>query len=205
MTLTQERRAEEASRLRAHILEATLEIAKEAGWESVTIRKIAQRIRYTNPVIYRHFKNKKAILAHLCLMGLEKLQAYTQREAELAANGRDWLEKGAEGYWKFAMDEPELYQLIFSGRSLENELEPLSQMGKAMFQGGIEMIQRMNPSLSYDECHDFLANFFSLLHGYVHLAMHDRLFTEEGGRQAAHRSMQRAVRRLAQQIRTTTS
>lgn len=35
---------------------------KNEGWQSLSIRKIADAIEYSIPVIYDHFENKEAIL-----------------------------------------------------------------------------------------------------------------------------------------------
>jgi hypothetical protein len=47
---------------RANILEASLDIVKEEGWAALSMRKIADKIEYTAPIIYEYFENKEAIL-----------------------------------------------------------------------------------------------------------------------------------------------
>ncbi|MEL6653646.1 MAG: helix-turn-helix domain-containing protein [Bacteroidota bacterium] len=54
---------------REAIMEAALEIAREESWEKVTIRKIADRILYTPPIVYEHFKNKDDLLKQLVERG----------------------------------------------------------------------------------------------------------------------------------------
>jgi AcrR family transcriptional regulator len=39
----------------------------EEGFDSVTMRAIAERIEYTPTAIYHHFKNKNALLSELCM------------------------------------------------------------------------------------------------------------------------------------------
>ena len=50
---------------RTNILEASIDIVKEEGWQALSMRKIADKIEYTAPIIYEYFANKDAILTNL--------------------------------------------------------------------------------------------------------------------------------------------
>ncbi len=47
------------------ILDRTLELVRESGLAGLTIRRIAQRVGFTEAAVYRHFPSKKALLAAL--------------------------------------------------------------------------------------------------------------------------------------------
>jgi AcrR family transcriptional regulator len=51
------------------ILAAARDIAAQEGWQAVTIRKVADRIEYSRPMIYEHFENKDAVLLELMREG----------------------------------------------------------------------------------------------------------------------------------------
>jgi AcrR family transcriptional regulator len=57
-----ERRQREKESIRANILQAAFTLAKTEGWGSLSIRKIADAIEYSAPVVYDYFENKEAIL-----------------------------------------------------------------------------------------------------------------------------------------------
>ena len=40
---------------RSNILDASLQIVKEEGWQALSMRKIADIIEYTAPMIYEYF------------------------------------------------------------------------------------------------------------------------------------------------------
>ena len=63
----------ELTKRKDEILERTLEIVRDSGLAGVTTRRIAERVGFSEPALYRYFPNKQAIL--LALMGLleEKL------------------------------------------------------------------------------------------------------------------------------------
>ena len=44
------------------ILEKTIELLREAGLAGLTMKKVAERVGFTEPAIYRHFPNKQALL-----------------------------------------------------------------------------------------------------------------------------------------------
>ncbi len=57
---------ERVARLKANthkrILDAAMAIVRDEGWQELSIRKIADTIEYTPPVIYCYFLNKEAVL-----------------------------------------------------------------------------------------------------------------------------------------------
>jgi AcrR family transcriptional regulator len=55
----QQKRSEEVRRL---IIETTVQIIKDEGFDSVSIRKIGDRMGYSTGVIYYHFKDKQEII-----------------------------------------------------------------------------------------------------------------------------------------------
>ncbi|HRK75338.1 MAG TPA: TetR/AcrR family transcriptional regulator [Rhodothermales bacterium] len=92
----------------ANILDAALQIAKTDGWNGLTIRKIAQRIEYSTPMIYAHFSGKEDLLCRLMLMGYQRLkQAISSEQCTRSP------EVLAKKYAQFALEHTTLYQLMF--------------------------------------------------------------------------------------------
>ena len=98
---------------RANILDAALQIVKEEGWQALSMRKIADVIEYTAPIIYEYFSNKEAILLELTRKGYLIL-AKDLREAKSKHRlPAKQLEAMWEAYWNFAFANKELYQGMF--------------------------------------------------------------------------------------------
>ena len=57
-----ERKQRQKEEVRSSILNAAWRLVESDGWQSLTMRKIADAIEYSAPVIYDHFANKEAIL-----------------------------------------------------------------------------------------------------------------------------------------------
>jgi len=51
--------------LRCSILEAAWQLVLQEGWQALSMRKIAEAIKYSVPVIYDHFTDIGAILLEL--------------------------------------------------------------------------------------------------------------------------------------------
>lgn len=98
---------------RCNILEAALHIAKEEGWQSLSMRKIADKIEYTAPIIYEYFNSKDAILKQLATQGFLMLSKDVSEARNRFAEPEARLEAMWIAYWEFAFREPELYQLMF--------------------------------------------------------------------------------------------
>ena len=69
----QERRERELAERRQVIVDAARELAEAEGWESVTTRRLADRIEYSQPVLYSHFEGKDAIVTAVALEGYGEL------------------------------------------------------------------------------------------------------------------------------------
>lgn len=51
-----------ASTRQDEILDRTFELLRESGMAGLTMKKVAERVGFTEPAIYRHFPNKQALL-----------------------------------------------------------------------------------------------------------------------------------------------
>ena len=98
---------------RMNILDAAFRIVKEEGWDALSMRKIADAIEYTAPIIYEYFDNKDAILLELTRRGYMLLT----RDLEEARNAHRLPAKQLEAmwvaYWNFAFANQEYYKLMY--------------------------------------------------------------------------------------------
>jgi len=98
---------------RNNILDASLGIVKEEGWPALSMRKIADKIEYTAPIIYEYFNNKEAILQELTRRGYQKLAQQMTDASNLFTDPCRQLEAMWLAYWNFAFAEKELYQVMY--------------------------------------------------------------------------------------------
>jgi len=154
---------------RANILEASLEIVKEDGWQALSMRKIADKIEYTAPIIYEYFANKEGILLELTRKGNVLLLA----DFKAAKASQDTAEKQLEAmwvsYWDFAFANTELYKLMFgvdTSCCSQQKALPEAEAARNLLNEAIaEVMHDKSPS---DEiiCRKYFT-FWSIIHGLI--------------------------------------
>jgi AcrR family transcriptional regulator len=98
---------------RCNILIAAYDIVKEEGWHGLNMRKIADRIEYTAPIIYEYFSNKDAILNELTKKGFSNLTQQIKAAKQNAGNPEEALADMWLAFWNYAFTDKELYQVMF--------------------------------------------------------------------------------------------
>ena len=98
---------------REEILQAAKELFLEQGYDSTTIRRIADRVGISAPALYLYFKDKEAIMLALCDQTFGFL---TDRMTEIENQGLPPIERlrhCGEAYVRFALANPREYWLTF--------------------------------------------------------------------------------------------
>lgn len=106
------RRARERQRVRDRILDAARELFAAEGYEAVTIRRVADAIEYTPPVIYQHFADKAALLREICVADF---RAFARAFGDVAKEPDPVrrVQRMGEAYVEFALTHPNHYRLMF--------------------------------------------------------------------------------------------
>src|SRR5882762_8771241 len=168
-----DRKLRQKEEVRASILDSAWEMVITEGWPSLSIRKIADAIEYSVPVIYSHFENKDAILLEFNRKGFQLL-------AESMAEARKGKEEPAEqiramgrAYWDFAFKNKEYYQLMF-GLGIPtcetvSKIPAILSYSEEIIGSIIAMVEpgkkpSFDPFLKYQ-------SFWSMLHGLVSINM----------------------------------
>ncbi len=107
-----ERRIRERLDTRQSILATARELFLLKGFEATTIRNIAEKIEYSPSTIYQHFKDKNEIFYTIHSEAFAELVRYLNA-SEMHKNPMDQLIALGQIYIQFAMENPELYDLMF--------------------------------------------------------------------------------------------
>jgi AcrR family transcriptional regulator len=164
-----ERRLRQKEEIRSSILNTAWQMVKDEGWQSLSIRKIADAIEYSVPVIYDHFENKEAILFEFGKDGFRMLTKKIQQAKEKSDDPGEQLKLIADAYWNFAFKNKEYYQLMYGigmqGCEIEKCLPERTTFRKLVMEPITMIIEQgsnpdTNPCLKY-------YTFWSILHGLV--------------------------------------
>ncbi|SDL16255.1 transcriptional regulator, TetR family [Glycomyces sambucus] len=110
---TQQRRERERAQRETLIVNAAREMAEADGWPAVTVRRLAERIEYSQPVLYSHFAGRGAIVDAVALLGIGELAASLEAARVGAAPGEE-LEAVAQAYLDFAAEHPAVFEAAFT-------------------------------------------------------------------------------------------
>src|ERR1700761_1979514 len=108
-----ERRGRERAEREHRIVAAARMIAEREGWEAVTIRRLAEEIEYSQPVLYSHFENRDAIVAAVAVEGFQELAVALREAAKGSSGRRNALKNVAMAYLAVALNHPTLYEAMF--------------------------------------------------------------------------------------------
>jgi len=170
MTVTDRKSRERAER-EGRIVAAARAIAESEGWEAVTIRRLANEIEYSQPVLYSHFASRDAIVAAVALEGFKELAAALRAAAEAADGQRDALMRVARGYFAFALSRPALYDAMFI---LPTQLMFAEAETRAELRDGFEAITAVVSPFCTD-VEIVTETFWAALHGLAELERSGRV------------------------------
>lgn len=108
-----ERRVREKESLRQEIIDAAREIFVAEGYESLSMRKVAERIEYSPTTIYLHFKDKTELLREVCEEAFTKLGDAVRDAKETGIDSMDVMMKGLNAYIRFGLENPHHYEVAF--------------------------------------------------------------------------------------------
>ena len=108
-----ERKLRDKQARRAQIVTAARRIAELEGWPNVTVRRLADEISYSQPVLYAHFGSREGIVAAVAIEGFQELGLALEKVRKRAKRGSA-IASVANAYLDFAASSPALYEAMFS-------------------------------------------------------------------------------------------
>jgi AcrR family transcriptional regulator len=200
---SKERIARLKEETRMNILVAALRIGEEEGWEAVSMRKIADAIEYTAPIIYEYFENKDAIILELTRVGYLKLIAKLEEAKAEHDSPEKQLEAMWLAYWNFAFAKKGLYQLMF-GVSTSCHCEMVNTMPEAekqwdLFVEVIGKLMHIDDLESEEICFRYFT-FWSVVHGLISINILSRGSSDEMNRQILMNAITGIIRSMKDKV-----
>ncbi|MFI0980917.1 TetR/AcrR family transcriptional regulator [Streptomyces sp. NPDC021093] len=179
MSVQERKQRERADRERL-IVATARELAEQQGWDAVTTRRLAERIEYSQPVLYSHFRGKREIIGAVALEGATEMAAALRAATPAADGPRARVTALARTYLDFAVHNPAVYDAMFQldgGLAFANEdtPQPLKDAFGALLETLGEVAgEGVHPAL-------FTEVFWAALHGLATLTRAGRLPPEDTG------------------------
>lgn len=99
--------------LRESLIAITMQQAEVKGLGELSLRAIAKEAGVSAPALYRHFKDKEALLAAAAEHGFQELLAWLEFAAPPALPVRQRLKRFCQAYLRFMLSYPLYFQLMF--------------------------------------------------------------------------------------------
>ncbi|MFJ3224445.1 TetR/AcrR family transcriptional regulator [Streptomyces sp. NPDC086783] len=179
MSVKERKERERAERERL-IVATARELAEDQGWDAVTTRRLAERIEYSQPVLYSHFRSKKEIIGAVALDGATEMAVALRAATSSADDPRARVTALARGYLDFAERNRAVYDALFQldgglAYAREDTPKPLKDAFAALLECLGEVAgDGVDPGL-------FTELFWASLHGIATLTRAGRLPPEETG------------------------
>jgi AcrR family transcriptional regulator len=176
-----ERKGRERAEREHRIVAAARVIAEREGWDAVTIRRLAEEIEFSQPVLYSHFENKDAIVAAVAVEGFKELTVALREAAGGSTGRRNALKNVAMAYLAFARSRPALYDAMFV---LPTDLRFAEAGTRPELHAAFEAIAAVVAPFCADIA-DVTETFWAALHGLAALDRSGRIRPSARGKRIA--------------------
>jgi AcrR family transcriptional regulator len=109
-----ERRQSEIEILKRKIIDAAGDILAKDGYESLSIRKIANKIEYSPGIIYHYFKDKSEIITCIVEEKYENILKILREVPIDEKNPDKSIVEGLEAYIELMLSSPEEFKVILT-------------------------------------------------------------------------------------------
>ena len=109
------RKAQQRAERERRIGTSARALAEEQGWEAVTVRRLADAIEYSQPVLYSHFpQGRSQIVTAVALAGFDELAAALAATPSTPdVSGAERVRALVTTYLDFAAQNPATYEAMF--------------------------------------------------------------------------------------------
>ncbi len=162
--------------LRAALIRAALEAVEAGGPDAVSLRDIAQSLGVSTAAPYRHFPDRRALLAEVAAMGFADLaRAYAKAQAQ-APTPMAALRETSRAYLNLAFGRPGLFRLMFASDIVDVDAPPsLLEPAAAAWEGLFHAVGAADPTLDLATIKRRAITGWSTLHGFITLVQGGRL------------------------------
>ena len=169
--------------LRRGLLDEALATIRAEGVDGLTLREIGARLGVSRTALYRHFADKRALLAAVATEGFRTLRQQLVAAWEEGGRGRAAFESMGVAYVRFAVANPSHYRVMFGGFVDPKACEPeLAAEAAGAFQALVDALAALQrDAIMRAEDTVKMARFvWAVVHGVAMLGIDGQL-REPGG------------------------
>lgn len=176
-----QRTFEEIEQTKTEILEQTVLLIAEVGYNNFTMRKLAARLGITATTIYNYYKNKDDLFLNLLIRGFRELYARLEEADRSQATPAEKLRAMISAYTDFGLNDANFYNLMYAWHVpkfndyVGTSLEPVA---RRQLEGALKIpeifsitikayAEASNKSITDDETVFLMIHYWSHIHGFI--------------------------------------
>lgn len=133
--------------LRRRLVEEAILMLREGGLESLSLRRLAERVGVSQTALYHHFQDKQGLLCALGEEGINRFDSALQKGVPAGASPEARFEHFITAYVRFALGYPELYELMFGRTTWRGgTTASFEQAARSSFRSYAEMVAALQQS-----------------------------------------------------------
>ena len=164
--------------LRRALLDEALTTIRTEGVDGLTLRDIGARLGVSRTALYRHFTDKRALLAAVATDGFRMLREQLVAAWEKGGRGDAGFHAMGVAYVHFAVDNPSHYRVMFGGFVDPEVKDPqLGTEARGAFQALVDAVAALQRTgvLFADDTVLMARYTWALVHGIAMLAIDGQL------------------------------
>jgi len=159
--------------LKEALVEAAAAIVRTKGLDALTLREVARRTGVSPAAPYRHFPDRRALVAAVAERGFERMQV-AMMEGMKSAGGRAGFKQVALAYVSFGLTNPAEYRVMFGPEMADTRDFPsLRETSRGVLGGTAEAVSQLQKAglIGPGEPWLIAVALWSTLHGLVMLML----------------------------------
>lgn len=172
-TFLEDKRSYHHGDLRTALVAAGLRALETTDIADLSLRALAREVGVSATAVYRHFPDKRALLAALAAEGLAQLGAFQQQAAQ-AGPGQAFAATG-RAYVRFALAHPALFRLVFTHCEAETHYGLGADLASTMLKGHAASVAGGDAAVA----HRIAMQAWALVHGLAMLMLDGLLPTDD--------------------------
>ena len=167
------------------LVEAALQHIKREGVEAFTLREAARSLGVTHAAAYRHFADKRALLATIAEEGYRVLAGDLREAAQTDGDAIARLTAIGRAYVRFAFREPARFRVMFGPRlNFDRRFPALEAETQRAFQILLDAIAagQRSGELIDGVARDLAFTLWTSAHGFAALVLHRKIIVRSAAR-----------------------
>jgi AcrR family transcriptional regulator len=168
--------------LRRALAEEAVRTIQANGVQSLTLRAVGQKLGVSRTALYRHFRDKTALLKAVATEGFRTLRLQVLGAWELEGHGLKGFDAMGSAYVRFAVEHPSHYRVMFGGfvGDCDDDQELVSE-GSAAFAALVDALAELQQDgvVRRDDPLKLAQFIWAVVHGVAMLAIDGQLAQQQ--------------------------